>query len=374
MPTKDQKASTVAIQKYGTPQRIHSDQGRNFESAIIQELCRIYGVKKSRTTPYHPQGNAQCERFNRTLHDLLRSLPPRKKRRWTEYLPELLYAYNCTPHGTTGYSPYHLLFGRSPRLPVDLLLGQEEDEPQRQSANEWLSKHQTRLRYAWEKAGEHIREAAEKRKRRNDLKVYAPDIKVGELVYLRKRVLRRNKIQDAWEPTMFTVTEIPTEDGGPYTVIPYNGEGAPKKVSRVELQPCPVKSDSSQSIQPTPKKHVHNRAIHEDTSSTDTESEFMLLVNTPSSPKKQHMSTSKEKQIQSTPANDLLEPGYQNNQDSSEDESRKARTLRRSKRIAEKRQKTHQGKSNPACNQLTVSYRHINVYALLIYVICLGYV
>ncbi|CAB3992258.1 Transposon Ty3-I Gag-Pol poly, partial [Paramuricea clavata] len=230
VPTKDQKASTVAkvlvkewFQKYGTPERIHSDQGRNFESAIIQELCRIYGIKKSRTTPYHPQGNAQCERFNRTLHDLLKSLPPQKKRRWTEYLPELLYAYNCTPHGTTGYSPYHLLFGRSPRLPVDLLLGEEEDEPQKQSANEWLTKHQTRLRYAWEKAGEHIRESAEKRKQRNDSKVYAPDIKVGE-------ALGRNKIQDAWEPTMFIVTEVPTKDGGPYTVVPYSGRGAPKKL------------------------------------------------------------------------------------------------------------------------------------------------
>ena len=242
--TKDQKASTVTrvlvkewFQKYGAPERIHSDQGRNFESAIIQELCQIYGVKKSRTTPYHPQGNAQCERFNRTLHDLLKSLPPQKKRRWTEYLPELLYAYNCTPHGTTGYSPYHLLFGRPPRLPVDLLLGQEEDELQNQSVNEWLNNHQTRLRHAWEKAGEHIRTSAEKRKRRNDSKVFAPDIKIGELVYLRKRVLGRNKIQDAWEPTMFTVTEVPIEDGGPYTVIPYSGPGGAKKVSRAELQP-----------------------------------------------------------------------------------------------------------------------------------------
>ena len=82
VPTRDQKACTKAnvlvrewFQRLGVPHRIHSDQGRNFESSTVRELCKLYDVRKSRTTTYHPEGNGQCERFNRSLHDLLRTLP-----------------------------------------------------------------------------------------------------------------------------------------------------------------------------------------------------------------------------------------------------------------------------------------------------------
>lgn len=113
IPTRNQTAKTTAealynnlIVNYGIPTILHSDQGANFESETIKELCQLLNTKKSHTTIYHPMGNAIPERFNRTLLDMLGTLENTQKHNWKKYVPSLVYAYNCTPHESTNVAPF----------------------------------------------------------------------------------------------------------------------------------------------------------------------------------------------------------------------------------------------------------------------------
>ncbi|XP_056149826.1 junctional cadherin 5-associated protein [Lampris incognitus] len=108
---------------YGFPQHIHSDQGAVFESEVISHLMQISGVQKSHTTAYHPMGNGVTERFNRTMGNMTRALPPRSKQSWPQMLHTVTFIYNCTAHETTDFPPFYLMFGRVPRIPVDVDFG-----------------------------------------------------------------------------------------------------------------------------------------------------------------------------------------------------------------------------------------------------------
>ena len=92
VPTKNESSKTTArvlfefMNLYGYPEKLHSDQGKTFEANIIKELCKLCGVIKTRTTPYHPQGNGACERMNQTLLKMLGTMSADKKSRWKDYL------------------------------------------------------------------------------------------------------------------------------------------------------------------------------------------------------------------------------------------------------------------------------------------------
>ena len=124
---KDQKASTVAKKLYenyicifGTPTRLQSNQGANFTSTVIAELCCLLGIQKSKTTPYFPQSNRKVEWMHQILIRMMGKLPEQKKINCPVHLPEVIQAYNGTQSAITGYSPHYLIFSQRPRFPIDL--------------------------------------------------------------------------------------------------------------------------------------------------------------------------------------------------------------------------------------------------------------
>lgn len=120
IPVRDASAATVesallsVFSRLGMPRLLHSDQGSNFESEVVKNLCRSLGIEKTRTTPYHPQGDGMVERTNSTLLTMLRTSCMQAAGQWEENLPLLLFAYRTSRHRSTGFSPFELMFGRVP--------------------------------------------------------------------------------------------------------------------------------------------------------------------------------------------------------------------------------------------------------------------
>jgi transposase InsO family protein len=117
--------------RFGLPDVLLTDQGSQFTSAVTKEVCKLLAIDKLFTTAYHPQTNGQTEKFNRTLKTMLRTLiQDRHQKDWDEFIPYILMAYRAAPHKSTNDSPYYLVFGREPRLPLDVSLHLPADEKQ----------------------------------------------------------------------------------------------------------------------------------------------------------------------------------------------------------------------------------------------------
>lgn len=212
----NQSAKSVAHQLwnnyfyvYGMPRRLHSDRGANFESTLIAELLSVAGIQKSHTTPYHPMGNGSCERMNRTLGNMIRALPTRAKHRWPQALKSLTFAYNCTVHETTGFAPFLLMFGRTPRLPVDVVFGSVLENPDIVDYDVYVQSLRRDLKEAMGVAQAF---AVKQLKRHADLynrKVRGAPVEIGDRVLLANKGERgKRKLADRWENTVFLVTGI----------------------------------------------------------------------------------------------------------------------------------------------------------------------
>ncbi|KAK7945434.1 hypothetical protein WMY93_001162 [Mugilogobius chulae] len=257
-PTKDQKSVTVAkvlwekyFVHYGLPARIHSDQGRDFESRLIKELLSMLGIRKSRTSPYHPQGDAQPERFNRTLLSMLGTLENVRKQNWSQHISQLVHAYNCSKNESTGYSPYFLMFGRNARLPVDICFGAAFDENAQTSHLQYVDKMKKELQQAYHLATENATKNHLRNKARYDQRVRDQPLQEGDRVLIRNVGLTgKHKLKDRWKPIPYVVLKklpnLPV-----YKVKPEQGPGSVKTLHRDHLLPIGYLVRMPENTQPT---------------------------------------------------------------------------------------------------------------------------
>ena len=247
--TSSQKAHVVAktlwehfFVHYGFPEKILSDQGRNFESVLISELCELAQIKKLRTTPYRPEGNGSCERFNRTLISMLGTLPDDFKNKWPHHISTLVYAYNCTRSNATGFSPYYLLYGRQPLLPIDIEYGVFTPELPEAITYKYVQELKSRLEYAFNKANEFCEKEASRTKERFDKTAKCSKLLPGDLVLVKKKgFTSKHKIANKWESEPYEIVSQ-RSDGHPiYTVMRNDRE---RTLHRNMLFPLALRCDS----------------------------------------------------------------------------------------------------------------------------------
>ena len=221
---KDQTARTAAetlrigyFGLFGAPAYLVSDQGKAFTGHVITHLCELYGVQKLRTSSYHAQTNGQVERMNQTIIRMIGKLEDRKAC-WSEHLPELLLAYNATCSTVTGYSPYYLLFGRRPRIPVDYLFPTLRDSHHQTKMEVSVATMQKRLKEAFTVARHLTSEEVARQCRYYDCKAGAVALQPGDVVMVRTDgFVGKRKVKDCWEDGGFIV-ESQLEDWPVYKV------------------------------------------------------------------------------------------------------------------------------------------------------------
>ncbi len=193
-------------------------------------------------------GNGACERMNRTLGNMIRALLAKTKHKWPQVLKSLTFAYNCTIHETTGYAPFLLMFGRVPRLPVDLIFETVLDNPDVVNYDSYVQALRRDMKEAM-----HVAQASAMKqlKRHADLynrRVRGGPIDVGDRVLLaNKGAHGKRKLADLWEDTTYTVVGL--KDSHTYR-IQHSRTGVMKTVHRNLIMPVnflPLPDDNLES-------------------------------------------------------------------------------------------------------------------------------
>ena len=239
----DQEARTVATKlvdelfcRFSVPEQLHTDQGKQFESHLIEEICGILKISKTRTTAYHPQCDGLVERFNRTLKHMLSTTLKDHPFDWEQRLKKVCMAYNSSIHASTGYSPHYLLFGSEARLPLDLMYdtGKHHQQPVQKYAAD-LRQH---LQDAHRVVRQQLQHTHVRQKEYYDRKVHGDPHKEGDLVWLHNPAIppgESAKLHHPWTGPYKILKKISDAD---YRIKELFGKKSPLIVHFDRLKSC----------------------------------------------------------------------------------------------------------------------------------------
>ena len=241
---QNQEATTVAEKlvnemflRFSPPTQLHSDQGRQFESSVMSEVCKLLGIAKSRTTAYHPQCDGLVERHNRTLLAMLSTHTQEHPQSWDIHLPKLSFAYNSSEHASTGFSPFFLMFGREPRLPVDVMYGAAPtDFP---SSSHYASELRSLLASSYQRVRDNLKAAHQRQKELYDKRVHGQPFTVGEFVWLHNPHVplgHSRKLHCPWSGPYLVVECLSDVT---YRIRSVYGKNCEQVVHFDRLKPCP---------------------------------------------------------------------------------------------------------------------------------------
>lgn len=189
-PMPNMEAQTVArliveevICRFGVPVLIHSDQGRQYESLLFREVCHHLQIRKTRTTPYHPQSDGMVERFNKTLATMLSNYVDDNHRDWDECIPFVMMAYRASQHESTGFTPNMLMLGRESTTPLDIVYDMPSSWKQ-VPKHDWVWVLLDRMERAHHLVRRHSEGAILRQKHYHDMKMSYEQFKSGDSVYV----------------------------------------------------------------------------------------------------------------------------------------------------------------------------------------------
>ena len=191
---------------FSLPSQLHSDMGAQFESELIKELCKTLQIRKTHTTPYHPQSDGLVERLNRTIISMLATVVNDFGGEWEDHLPRICFAYNTSQQESTGFTPFYLMFGRQARIPLDIMYQTPVAEARNVSQYIWTLRKSMQDAYAL--ARDNLQTASYRQKELYDEKIHGKPYKVGDLVWLHNPAMPRGQARKLYCPWT-----------GPYKVV-----------------------------------------------------------------------------------------------------------------------------------------------------------